>query len=99
METRTRYNYTCNALGQRVTSKQSGDVFPGSGNFNGSTYYRYNYNDRGEVTEVENYYGENPAATDSPQMLGRRFSWNFDNAGNRTWSVPLDPTLPPAPFL
>jgi RHS repeat-associated protein len=77
---RTRYDYTYNALAQRATAKQSGDAFA---DFGGSTYYRYIYNDRGELMEAVNYLGEDPAITTSPQLTGRRFGYSHDNIGNR----------------
>ncbi len=40
---RTRYDYTYNALGQRATGQQTGDAFTASSDLGGSTYYRYNY--------------------------------------------------------
>jgi len=78
---RTRYDYTYNVLSQRESAKQSGDVFA---DFGGSTYYRYAYNARGEVTEAVDYQGENASSTASPQLVGRRFGYTYDNLGNRS---------------
>lgn len=80
---RTRYDYTYNSLGQRVTAKQSGSAFTGADDFGGSTYYRYVYGTRGELTEAVNYFGEDPSSTSSPQLVGRRFGFAYDHAGNR----------------
>ncbi|MGH7955528.1 MAG: RHS repeat-associated core domain-containing protein, partial [Opitutaceae bacterium] len=80
---RTRYDYTYNALSQRITAKQSGNVFTAADDFGGSTYYRYVYNDRGEVVEAVNYFGEDANSASSPQLTGRRFGLAYDNIGNR----------------
>ena len=76
----TRFDYTYNALAQRVTTKQSGAGF---GDFGGSTYYRHLYNDRGELTDSADYLGEDPTRTDSPQLSGRHFVFGYDSIGNR----------------
>jgi RHS repeat-associated protein len=83
---RTRYDYVANALGQRYTAKQSGDVF---GDFGGSTYYRYLYNQRGELTSAADYLGETPTTLDdapdgTAQLPGRNFAYGYDGLGNRT---------------
>jgi RHS repeat-associated protein len=82
---RIRYEYTYNNLGQRATAKQLGsqpsDAFA---DFGGSTYYRYVYNDRGEVTQAVDYQGEDPSSTSSPQLTDRRFGFAYDTIGNRT---------------
>lgn len=77
---RTSYAYTYNALGQRATAKQSGNAFA---DFGGSTYYRYHYNDRGELDQAVDYFGEDATSTSSPQLVARRFGYAYDNAGNR----------------
>ncbi len=85
---RSRFDYTYNTLGQRITAKQSSDLTTGAfADFGGSTYFRYTYNDRGEVTQGVNYLGEDPASTSSPQLVGRRFGYDYDKIGNRVSST------------
>jgi RHS repeat-associated protein len=91
---RTRYDYVSNALGQRYTAKQSGDAFADLG---GSTYYRYIYNDRGEMTSGADYLGDTPTPLGgtpdaSAQLPSRNFAYGFDSIGNRTTASRNGPT-------
>ncbi len=86
----TRYDYTSNALGQRVTARQSGSAFAdyGQGLTYSGTYNVYNYNARGELQTTARYRGDTPttspvAADELPAM---RFEYRYDSIGNRTTS-------------
>lgn len=86
----TRYDYQYYANGRRYTAKQSGAAFSEYGK---STYYRYVYNDRGELASAVNFQGDTPPALDAtqtiidalaPNMLpDRQFAFAYDNIGNR----------------
>jgi RHS repeat-associated protein len=78
--TRTRYDYTYNTVSQRASNKQSGDAFA---DFGGSTYYRYGYNGKGELTDATNYLGEDASSASAQQLSGRHFAYAYDQAGNR----------------
>jgi RHS repeat-associated protein len=77
---RTRYDYTYNALGQRDSAKQGGTAFD---DFGGSTYYRHVYTSRGELSDATAYLGEDAGSTASPQLSGRHFAYEYDMIGNR----------------
>jgi RHS repeat-associated protein len=80
----TRYDYTYNALAQRVTMKQSGAVF---GDFYSgtttATTYSYGYNDRGELTSGADYMGTDTTSANKVQLSDRNFFYGYDNIGNR----------------
>ena len=83
---RTRYDYTYNTLGQRLTAKQSCDLTTGAfGDFGDATTYSYVYNDRGELTDAADYVGSDVTVS-ANQMSGRHFAYAFDAVGNRTSS-------------
>jgi RHS repeat-associated protein len=74
-----RFDYTSNALGQRVTRIQSGQAFASYGN---STLRSYGYDSRGELTSAPEYLGT--TATTAAQMPSRQDNYAYDNIGNRT---------------
>ena len=80
---KTRYEYTYNALGQRTTAKQSGEAYA---DFGSSTFHRYAYNSRGEVTEAVDYLGEDVSNAGAPGLSGRHHAYSYDKAGNRLTS-------------
>jgi RHS repeat-associated protein len=79
---RTRYDFTSDTLGQRLSAKQSGDVF---GDYGDATFQLYAYNARGELTDAAGYLGSNIADPSQP-LPGRRHQYGYDNAGNRQWA-------------
>jgi hypothetical protein len=82
-ESRTRYDYTYNSLGQRQTARQSGHATNGAfADFGNATTYNYTYNERGELTSAADYLGLD-ATNPSSQLPGRNFAYDFDPAGNR----------------
>lgn len=85
--TLTRFDFTHNALYQRVTANQTGTAYADyySGTGYSSVYNVYNYNTRGELQTAAMYRGDTPSATPSStdELPGRRFEYRFDNIGNR----------------
>lgn len=79
---RTRYDYAYDERGMRKSSVQSGDAFADYGD---STYHLFTYNGRGEVTGDIGYLGGNVSDQSKP-LPGRRYTFAYDNAGNRRWS-------------
>lgn len=85
----TKFEFTTNALGQRITAKQSGIAFADyyTGTYS-SVFNHYTYNARGELETAAMYRGDSlpasgvlpPAANELP---GRRFEFRYDSAGNR----------------
>ncbi|MGC4073935.1 MAG: RHS repeat-associated core domain-containing protein [Nibricoccus sp.] len=78
--TKAAYAYTFDNRGQRKTSLQSGETFADYGD---STYFRYNYDDRGQVTTAAAYLGSN-VALENQLLPGRHFEYGYDAIGNRT---------------
>jgi RHS repeat-associated protein len=87
--TLTQYDYTYDPLGRRATAQQRSSSAGAFGDFatsadsSGSTYYRYAYNDRNELTDAADYSGLNPSSTSSPQLSDRHFAYTYDSSGNR----------------
>ena len=80
--TKSRYDYTFNTLGQRVTAKQSGDAYA---DLSVPSFYQYAYDSRGEVTAATGYLCVSGSVTNYSQpMPGRIYQFAFDAAGNRT---------------
>jgi RHS repeat-associated protein len=71
--TDTNFTYSYNALNQRQTATQSGNVYLDSG---GTTNVSYTYDGLGEVTSAV-------ATLGGTTMPGRVYSYAYDNAGNR----------------
>lgn len=86
---RTRYDYTTNALGQRTTAKQSGTAFDDY-NVSGytATFNAYNYNSRGELETAKRYPGDPATTAQTPanKLPGGQFEYRFDSIGNRKTS-------------
>ncbi len=79
----TTYTYQYDAAGLRTSVVQSGAAFADYHDSNG-TLRVFTYNDRGELTGDVGYLG---ATADSAKALpGRHYGYDYDNAGNRTWS-------------
>jgi len=80
--TKTRYDYTFNTLGQRVTAKQSGDAYADLGV---PSFYNYTYNSRSEVTAATGFLCVSGSVTNyTLPMPGRAYQFAYDTAGNRT---------------
>ena len=77
--TRTRYDYTVNALGQRTSVKQSGDAFVDYGD---NTFQQFSYNSRSELTGAVGYLGSDVSQATQP-LPGRNLNFAYDNIGNR----------------
>jgi len=75
----TRYDYTSNTLGQRVTLKQSGSAFSDYGDPN--TFRSFTYDSRGQLTSDTDYLGA--VADDTKKLPGRTFEFAYDTIGNR----------------
>jgi RHS repeat-associated protein len=75
----SRYDYTSNNLGQRVTLKQSGSAFSDYGDAN--TLRSFAYDARGELTSDTGYLGA--AIDDTKKLPGRAFEFAYDTIGNR----------------
>lgn len=75
----TRYDYTYNTRYQREAAKQSGSAFP---DYGASTFTRYTYNDRGELTDAPSYLGSDVNNTSAP-LPGRQNNYAYDSIGNR----------------
>ncbi len=80
--TKTRFDYTYNALGQKESAKQSGQSGTAFADLGGDTFYRYVYNSRGELTQAAGYLGSNVTTLNAP-LPGRLFDYGYDQAGNR----------------
>ncbi len=79
----SKHEYTFDALGHRLSAKQSGTAFADYGPNAGATFYLYNYNARGELTLATQYLGL--TLTDTSKTLpGRSFEFGYDHIGNRT---------------
>jgi len=86
----TDFDYTYRDDRRRDTAKQTGTAFADYGDGSAgseSTYYRYNYNLRGELTSAIGYLGPNVTSTATP-LSGRFHEYGYDGAGNRTTSNP-----------
>lgn len=83
-KTRTRFDYTYDALGRRQTAKQSGTAYADyyAGQTYSAVYTAYAYNDRGEL-ESARMYGGDDVSTLANELPGRRFEYRYDSAGNR----------------
>lgn len=75
-----RHDYTYNNARQRVSAKQSGSAFADYGD---ATFWRYQYNARGELVEGVGYLGSNVGTLTDP-LPGRNHQYWYDNLGNRT---------------
>jgi RHS repeat-associated protein len=71
--TDTNFTYSYNALNQRQTATQSGNVYL---DYGGTTNVSYTYDGLGEVTSAV-------ATLGGTTMPGRVYSYAYDNAGNR----------------
>lgn len=81
---KAQFDYAYDTLGRRTSVTDSGEIFS---RYSASALTtRYAYNDRSEVTEAKSYNTTNPADTSSP-LLGRSFTYDFDNIGSRTTSA------------
>ncbi len=81
----TKHAYRFDNAGRTEWMKQEGELFSGSlyPGYGNSTYSRYTYNGRGELTASADYLGSDPAQTTSP-LPGRSLAFQYDTAGNRT---------------
>ena len=79
---RTGFDYVTNALGQRVSGKQTGDAFADYyAGADQSTFQAFAYDSRGQLTSAIGYLGA--AATSGKEFKGRNFTYSFDHIGNR----------------
>jgi len=62
------------------SAKQSGSAFA---DYADATFYRYDYNTRGELTAATGYLGASVNDLSTP-LSGRFFAYDYDGAGNRT---------------
>lgn len=78
----SRYSYEVDVIGRRSNSVKDGTAFAAS------TYDRFDYNDRNEVTGSRNYTGTTPAnyLTDTQSAALARI-YSFDPIGNRLTST------------
>ena len=76
----SQHDYTYNTARQRVSAKQSGSAFA---DYADATFYRYDYNARGELTAATGYLGASVNDLSTP-LSGRFFDYGYDGAGNRT---------------
>lgn len=79
--TRTRYDYGTNALMQRTSKKQSGDVY---GDYGDATYQAFGYDGRSQLTSAYSYLGS--AADSTKKLPDRQHEYAYDNIGSRQWS-------------
>lgn len=85
----TKFEFTTNPLGQRVTAKQSGAAFADYYTGTYASVLNHNtYNARGELETAAMYRGESvplPGALPlaANELPGRRFEYRYDSAGNR----------------
>lgn len=89
----TCYDSEYNDLGQRRWAKQSGFAFTDyvAGTGYNATFNYYTYNGRGELSAAAMYRGDNPPSSppsSNDELPGRRFSYQFDNIGNRLTAGP-----------
>ncbi len=78
---RTRYDYTYNALGQRQTVTQSSDWTNGAfADYGEAVVRNIGYDDRGELTTAADYRN---SISGPNQLTSRNFSHTYDNVGNR----------------
>lgn len=81
----TKHTYRFDNAGRTQWRKQEGELFSGSlyAGYGDSTYSRYTYNSRGELTAATDYLGSDPTQTTHP-LPGRGLAFQYDTAGNRT---------------
>ncbi|MDP2877456.1 MAG: hypothetical protein Q8O00_14815, partial [Holophaga sp.] len=77
--TRARFDYTYNALDQRVATVQSGTAFADYGE---ATFQLYTYNAHGELMQAGGFLGNN-IADQLRSLPNRRHDYDYDPIGNR----------------
>ena len=75
----SRYDYTYDELGRRVSAVNTGKAFDGAGR---TGFNKYGYNDRSEVTTSHRYEGTNIADLSIPVDPEKRL-YVYDPIGNR----------------
>ena len=90
-QTVSRFDYESDALGRRVSRKDTGiafDIHPtyaDSRTTNNPAFNLYDYNERSEVTAANRYWGMDVSNTNTP-VLGQQYAYDYDSIGNRTQS-------------
>ena len=79
--TRTRYDYTTNTLGQRTTSKQTGDAFADYGDATTPVLQNFGYDAKGQLTSATSYVNE--TVDTAKVMWDRQHEYVYDQIGNR----------------
>ena len=80
----SQYDYISDAVGRRTSVKNSGDAFTAVTNTADlSAFNLYGYNDRGELTAAERFFGTNISQTNDP-VSGQSWQYAYDNIGNRS---------------
>jgi RHS repeat-associated protein len=77
----SRYGYRSDAAGRRKDRVQEGTAFTAT------TYDRFGYNPRGEVTQSKNFTGTNPDAAADPENTALARLYGYDVIGNRLTST------------
>lgn len=85
-----RYGYDTDDVGRRKWATQTGIAFGDQLASGDATYYRYNYDARGQLADsddgtipaAQGYRGTLPTAT-TTTIPGRGFGYTYDSAGNR----------------
>ncbi len=75
----SRFDYTNDAIGRRITRVDSSEAF------SETAFEHYAYNDRSEVIGSQRFYGSDITDLSHP-VTGRSFGYGYDSIGNRVSS-------------